>query len=164
MCMYPPPHIHVSSSLSACILLLMCMYPPPHMCARERNKGEVDPETGRETERESARERETRSSSPDVRHRSRFFSLPLSIARSLSLTLSHSHSHSLTHTHSKYLSLSRSFDRALSLSRSLSRAHLSSVRPMYSQSLSRSKGDSGMRQMLTSLDASVAIIARSSSD
>jgi len=26
--MYPPPHMHVSSSSYACILLLICMYPP----------------------------------------------------------------------------------------------------------------------------------------
>jgi hypothetical protein len=31
ICMYPPPHMHVSSSSYACILLLICMYPPPHM-------------------------------------------------------------------------------------------------------------------------------------
>jgi hypothetical protein len=30
-CMYPPPHMHISSSSHACILLLTCMYPPPHM-------------------------------------------------------------------------------------------------------------------------------------
>jgi hypothetical protein len=45
--MYPPPHMHVSSSsydrsfdtrcfwwsasILVCILLLICMYPPPHM-------------------------------------------------------------------------------------------------------------------------------------
>ena len=31
MCMYSPPHIDVSSSSYACILLLLCMYPPPHI-------------------------------------------------------------------------------------------------------------------------------------
>ena len=29
-CMYPTPHMRVSSSSHACILLLTCMYPPPH--------------------------------------------------------------------------------------------------------------------------------------
>jgi hypothetical protein len=29
--MFPPPHMHVSSSSYACSLFLICMYPPPHM-------------------------------------------------------------------------------------------------------------------------------------
>jgi len=57
ICMYPPPHMHVSSSSYACILLLICMYPPPHMhvssssYARDNdgiwNEREIESEQGR---------------------------------------------------------------------------------------------------------------------